>query len=95
MQIQIDDVKQVAELLFKHLEELDIQSLELPVDYYWNIEPDELYEVGVQPSAIDVGQLSDDWGDLQKVMADPDRALAHDFVDLAAILNAIGHHVIG
>jgi hypothetical protein len=90
MNIRLADLRLISEKLFAYLEDLGVESIDLAVDYYWNIPMEQMYDSYEKPFELDMGQLTFDWDDLQKLF-DPEREpLTNDFVDLAAILRAIG-----
>lgn len=95
MKIRTSDLISVTEKLFEHLHKLNIEYIELPYEYYWDIPKEYLYDSYQEPVHHTLGQLSDDWSDLEKVLGDVNDPLAHDFVDLAAILKALGQTVSG
>ena len=94
MQIPIAELQRIIERLFQHLEDYGIDSVEIPVDYYWNIPNDQIYKPYQDPSKIDMGQLSDDWSELQKIIHLDREPVGYDFVLLASIIRAIGEHSI-
>jgi hypothetical protein len=93
MRIEISDLRAVSEKLILHLEEQGIGSLEIPVDYYWNISKEQIYDPYREPSHLDMGQLTDDWNELQKLIKSNNEPLVYYFVWLAAILRAVGEHI--
>ncbi len=66
MNIELSELKAIFLLEINHLEELGYEKIEIPVDYYWNIPQDVRYDPNNEPDNLDLGQLSDDWQDLQK-----------------------------
>jgi hypothetical protein len=95
MKIETSELKQVVEKLLRHLDELNIEELDLPYDYYWDIPKEILYDSYKEPSRFTIGQLSDNWKDLQALL-DPSRdALVQDYEDLAAVLKAVGQTIRG
>ena len=95
MKIATHELRIIVERLFRHLDERNIEELEFPYDYYWDIPKEDLYDSYKEPSHFTIGQLSDSWEDLKKLQ-DPSRdPLVHDFVDLAAVLKAVGQTLTG
>jgi len=90
MDILLSDLRQITESLFAHLEETGIETIRLQNDYYWHISGEELFDPYKVPSELNLGQLSDDWRDLQNVADGKSDPLLSDFNDLAAVLRAIG-----
>jgi hypothetical protein len=94
MQLSLVELRTICEKLFLHLEQQQLRVVELPVDYYWNIPKEQIYNPYQEPGKLDLGQLSDDWDELRKVLEENGQPLAYDFVGLAAVLRAIGEHVL-
>jgi hypothetical protein len=95
MNIKTRDLHLLTEKLFKHLEELGVESIELIEDYYWEIPPEHLYQPYQKPQEFTLGQLSDDWRDLEKVLQEDTQPVTSDFIDLAAIMKLIGQKLVG
>ncbi len=95
MHIELADLRRTSERLFKHLQEKGIDSIDIPVDYYWNIPTGQVYNPYQEPSALDLGQLTADWNELQTLLDPQNEPIAYYLVWLAAILRAIGEHTLG
>jgi hypothetical protein len=95
MKIETNELRAIMEKLFNHLDEIDIHSIEFPYDYYWDIPKEDLYDSYHEPSRHTIGQLSDNWNDLRKLLNDSKDPVSSDFVDAAAILKAMGQILIG
>lgn len=94
MKINISDLRIVADKIFEHFEETHGQDIYLENDYYWEIPEDSLYNIEEEPKSHSMGQLSDDWSDLQMILNGKNEAISYNFVDLAAILKAIGQKLV-
>jgi hypothetical protein len=95
MKIDIAKLKEISDKIFTHLNEINVEEFEIIDDYYWDIPEEDLYDLQKKPSSHDLGQLSDDWGDLRKLLDNEREPLVSDFVDLAMILRAIGQNITG
>jgi hypothetical protein len=93
MKINLQELRAVMDTLLTHLERQDIEGIEIPVDYYWNIPKDQKYDVYNEPGKLDVGQLSDDWSELLRLIGPDGSSLNYHFVWLAAILRSIGDFI--
>lgn len=93
MQVEVDELQSICEILFAHLKEQGVEAVDIPVDYYWNITRKQVYDPYQQPTEYDVGQLSDDWHELQRLLKSESEPLGYCFVWLAAILRAVGENV--
>ena len=90
MQIKLRDLRAISEKLFLHFEAIGIKSFEIPAEYYWNIVKDEAYDPYRKPTQLTLGQLSDDWAELEKVLQSDEEILGFHLVWLAAVCRAIG-----
>ncbi len=95
MKIDIRKLQEISNKVFSHIYEMEIEEFEIIDDYYWDMAEEDLYDIQKEPSSHDLGQLSDDWRDLEKLLENNREPLASDFIDLAMILRAIGQNVTG
>jgi hypothetical protein len=94
LKIPIAKLREAADKLFTHLEDQGISSVELDVDYYWTIPSDQLYDPYQQPTEFGLGQLSDDWSEMEKIINNTREPISYCFVWLATILRAIGEKLV-
>lgn len=94
MVINIADLEKVMNVLLAHLKQSNKQDININADYYWHIPEELLYNLNSEPKDHVVGQLSDDWAELQALGQGKKDPLAFDFVKLSAILRAIGEHEV-
>jgi hypothetical protein len=92
MEIQTSDLRQLCSMLLDHVEEQGVKSLELDVDYYWDIVGEERYDPTVDPELV-LGQLFDDWEILSKVLHGDLDPIAYNLVELSVILRRLGEKV--
>lgn len=90
MKIKISELKQGFEIVLNNLLENGIEELELEFDYYWNIEESEKYDVEKDPKEFDIGQLSDDYHELQKITSGKSEPLSYSLVWLSSLARAVG-----
>lgn len=89
------DVNTIEKAMLSLLQELrhqkgDVIEIE-PVDYYWAIDQEELYNPYSNPALLTLGQLTDDLDELQKLASQEAKPVSLDLVKLSAVLTAIGH----
>ncbi len=60
MQVRVTDLKAVCELLFAHLNEWGIETVEIDHDYYWDLPEEDRFNVYEKPAVEQIGQLTDD-----------------------------------
>ena len=94
MQVKIRDLRQVIDELFSHLEDVGHTWVEITDDYYWNIPQDYRYDVTREPSEFDIGQLSDDWSELQKILTGANEPISYALVWASSILQHIGEKIV-
>ncbi|MCX6049014.1 MAG: hypothetical protein NT075_28265 [Chloroflexi bacterium] len=90
MSIPIQELTQVCNMLFEYLKSLDVDSVDLVADYYWDIPQTQRYDVYTEPSSFTIGQLQSDWQELEKILSGRREPISYHFVWLGAILRAIG-----
>ncbi len=95
MKVTTKELRQVASLLFDHLEASEQTEFNVEEDFYWNIPQDELYDRYKEPSHLDLGQLTDDVDRLRKMMSDKSLCVGYGLVWLAAVLRRLGEMAEG
>ncbi len=90
MQVTVVRLRALADKLLTHLEETGHSVVEINEDYYWEVPVDRRYNPYEKPDELSLGQLCDQWSDLEKVLADEKHVLNYDLVWFAAILRRIG-----
>lgn len=88
MVIKIDDLQEIATILFSKLKEDIGAEINISKDYYWNISDDEMYDPYKEPQNLTIGQLSDDLTELRRLLIEED-AILYDVKRFAEILKAI------
>lgn len=84
MTIELDELKAIFERLIATRDKFEISK-----DHYWEIWEDELYNVYKKPENLTIGQLTDDWNELQRIN-DSEEPVSYDLVRFARIMRAIG-----
>lgn len=95
MKVDTATLRKLSEKLLSHLEQRGYGAVELPADYYWHIPKEQRYDMNRQPSDLSIGQLSDDWHELQKILSGESEPLGYALVWLASILRAAGEETLG
>lgn len=94
MKVKVSELRKAANILFDHLEQSGHTELELSRDFYWNIPEEKLYTVYEEPSGFTVGQLSDDWKELQQISSGQKKPLAYALVWLSSVLRFVGTKLV-
>lgn len=90
MKVSLPELAQATSVIIKYLEESGRSEFQIDDDYYWNVPESTRYDNPEQPRELTVGQLSDDWGEIQAMISGERPAVGRSMVWLAAILRRIG-----
>ena len=97
MNISINDLEIIAHKLFRHASNLGIASVDIPVDYYWNIPETRLYDINASTTeladVLGMGQLTYDWDELVSVLSNENEPTSSHYAWFAAILRAVGENL--
>ena len=93
MRINVSDLRTVATRLFDHLESIGEHGVDVSQDYYWVIAESQLYDPTHTPSDFALGQLTDDWRELTKVLEGKE-PVSYSLVWLGSVLRAIGQEIV-
>lgn len=95
IQIDLDDVCRVLNIIIRHIKQRRSEPTEISEDYYWEINPAQLYDPTKDPSDFSLGQLSDDWQRLRQLLAEEEPPIGYALVWLSSILRIIGQQHVG
>jgi hypothetical protein len=95
MEISIDDLEQIAAILFAHLKSTGHAKVTIDHDYYWQVPADARFDLTAEPTELDVGQLTDDLAELLRIQRKELDPIGYSLTRLASILDAIGQQVVG
>lgn len=73
----------------------ETQTIDIDVDFYWDVPVELRYDPYVKPEQMSLGQLSDDWSELQKIHEGDADAVPYALVWAAAVLRRVGEQVKG
>ncbi|MEP7289849.1 MAG: hypothetical protein ABI947_29210 [Chloroflexota bacterium] len=94
MQIKVEDLRIVTAKLFAHLEKSNNSIVEVEHDFYWHIPKELRYDPYQDPSDLSLGQLTDDWNELQKILNNENEPMAYAFVWLSSLLLLVGEEIV-
>ncbi|WP_434380107.1 IS4 family transposase [Melittangium boletus] len=96
VKIQLSDLRRSTNALFDHLERTGRTEIEITEDFYWNIPEKHLYSVYTPPteSELTMGQLSDDWNEVEQIASGQRPPTAYALVWLSSIMRIIGSKLI-
>ena len=94
MRVNLSDLRKLNEQLFSHLEEKGHNDVEVSVDFYWDIPKGNRYDPYRKPEDLNLGQLSCDWKELQRIMKGESEPLGYALVWISSLLRAIGEEIV-
>lgn len=90
MEVSTRDLREILDKVLDHVEEGGITHLNVERDFYWSIPAESRYDSYATPEDLTVGQLSEDWQNLQAILDGRRDALRYALVWLGRILEAVG-----
>ena len=94
MKVNIHELKNGFNEVFKALIDRGVEEVDLYVDFYWNIDESERYNMDIKPNSLDIGQLSDDYLELQKINLGQSEPMPYSLVWLSSLARAVGENRI-
>jgi len=94
MQITTRELRQAVTKVLDHLEDTARAVLTIDKDYYWSIPADQRYDPYQQPTDLTLGQLSDDWCEVKKIIEGQSAPIGYALVWLSSIILAIGEEKV-
>ena len=92
MKININELQQCLSQLLSNLKESKGENIELSKDFYWDISSDELYNPYEQPKELSLGQLSDDWQEIKRLVDNnSSNSIPYDLIRISNILRALSN----
>lgn len=95
MRITTEELRKAMEALLSHLERSGHATVDLDQDYYWSITPEQRYDPYSEPKQLSIGQLTDDWAEVNAVAQGEKEPVGFALVWLASILRAVGEKHVG
>ncbi|GAA1916106.1 hypothetical protein GCM10009775_05710 [Microbacterium aoyamense] len=82
-EVGVETLRRAAHVLFDRIEELSGPTVELDVDMFWAIPPEQRNDVHSTPTEFTIGQLSRSLAEIESLAATPDSAITYALVWLA------------
>jgi hypothetical protein len=92
MNIDIKTLEEASKIIFAHLKEAQVNSVELDQDFYWDVSPEQRYNPYQNPDNLSLGQLSSDWEHIQKIVLETEEPIGYSLVWLASLLKFLGEN---
>lgn len=90
MTVDTATLRRACEILITHLESRGRSSIELERDHYWEILAEKRYDSYAEPKTFTVGQLSDDYQEVDRIARGESEPLIYALVWLGSIMRAVG-----
>jgi transcriptional antiterminator len=96
MQIDIDQLEQALKTLIDELRKRkgNIINIEQPIDYYWSVTEEDLYNPYENPKELTLGQLSDDLQEMHKIAQKQTEPVSYNFVKMSSLMAMIGYKTV-
>ncbi len=91
MKVSTDEIQVLVRTLCDYLDQSGRSELFLEGDYYWEIDSEQLQMLDNEPADFSMGQLTENWSDLQKIASGDNPPIGYAFVWLGHILTSLGH----
>jgi hypothetical protein len=95
MKISTDELRRATLTLLRHVEENGQKDLEIEEDFYWEIPAEKRYAPYDEPTGLTMGQLSDDWSEVMRMVNGEREVIGYGLVWLASVLRRVGERVVG
>ncbi|QMU62825.1 MAG: hypothetical protein GKR88_00080 [Flavobacteriaceae bacterium] len=94
MKVKIIDIQKGFNKIFDHIKDSGIEEVEIQKDFYWNIPEEERYRLEKEPANLDMGQLSEDWDNLLRIINNENDPIAYALVWLSSIGRYVGEKIV-
>lgn len=91
MHIEVAELQRVANLIFEEMKRAGQSRFELTENYYWDVDDDCRFRAAQAPppGALTLGDLYDDWEEVQQVGRTMEPVPSHDLRHLAGLLRFV------
>ena len=90
MKISVEELRVAFNLLIDHLEATGQETLEIDDDFYWDVPCEVRYDSYEIIEGATLGQLSDDWNEVQLMLEGRRPILGYGLVWLSSVLRRVG-----
>jgi hypothetical protein len=95
VKVSIGELRETSNRLLDHVESLGVKEVDLIQDYYSSFPSDQLYDPTLITPNPSLGQLTDDWNELQMIKRGERPPVAIALSWLSAVMRAVGEQVLG
>ncbi len=90
MEIKIKDLFGLLDILKEKLEDNFESIIKVEEeDFYWQISQEQLYNPIEEPKELTLGQLSDDWSELSRLLDKKEIPISYDLKRLSTIVELL------
>ncbi len=92
-EIDLEKLQIIVNRLFDHIiktRNVKCINITKSQNYYWQIEPKDLYNMSVKPTDFTSGSLADDWDFVSSLLDNKTDPVAYQLTEVAPLLNYIG-----
>lgn len=93
--ISVEELQRATGALLAALRANGHNEIELDADFYWDLSPETRSDFSITIPGATVGQVSDDWKEVQSIADGTKEPIAYGLVWLASVLRAVGEKVVG
>jgi len=93
MDIDISQLRQLLSLLLDYVEQQRGENIGVEADAYWFVSKESIHDPYTESPELTMGQLSDDWQNLKKILDGKDDPVGYALVWASTVLRAIGDEV--
>ncbi|WP_104398553.1 hypothetical protein [Vibrio penaeicida] len=90
MLVDVKTLEKAMLAIFDHLKAQGVYSLDIDSDFYWDIVKEQRYDPYQEPSDINLGQLSDNWNEIQKIASGEKEPIGYALIWIASLYQYIG-----
>lgn len=91
MKIELEELFSIIEILKAEITEhlRDGIEINIPHDYYWRINEEEVFNPENNPKSMLLGQVGDDWEELSRLLKKDSIPISYDILRLIAIFEKV------
>jgi hypothetical protein len=90
-EVDLLELRRVVNRLLDHLiETRGVRAVALHDRYYWEVPAPDRYKMEVDPGALEVGDLADDWEFVSRLLQEANAPVAYQLTELAPLLAYLG-----
>jgi hypothetical protein len=90
-EVDLLELRRVVNRLLDHLiETRGVRAVPLDDRYYWEVPAPDRYRMDVDPAALEVGDLTEDWEFVSRLLQEEDAPVAYQLTELAPLLAYLG-----